>query len=116
MQDSTRLEDTLVRGYRQLALDTPQRPRDHVLRALDLILSSVFLLVSLPISLVIAAAVFATSGTPILYRGERVGRGGRVFTILKFRTLRRDAESRLGSGKGMAGMPGMDATPRKERP
>ena len=86
MPDSTRIEDTLVRGYRQLALDTPQRPRDHVLRALDLILSSVFLLVSLPISLVIAAAVFATSGTPIFYRGER--------------TLRRGAERRLGQYLG----------------
>jgi lipopolysaccharide/colanic/teichoic acid biosynthesis glycosyltransferase len=37
-----------------------------------------------------------TSGRPILYRGERVGRGGRVFTMLKFRTLKDDAEERLG--------------------
>src|SRR5206468_590181 len=36
------------------------------------------------------------SGRPLLYRGERVGRGGRVFTMLKFRTLRTDAETRLG--------------------
>jgi len=61
---------------------------------------SVFLLVSLPISLVIAAAVFATSGTPIFYRGERVGRGARVFTMYKFRTLRRGAERRLGQYLG----------------
>jgi lipopolysaccharide/colanic/teichoic acid biosynthesis glycosyltransferase len=94
--DSTRIEDTLVRGYRQLALETPERPRDVVLRGLDVILSSLFLLISLPISLVIAAAVLVTSGTPILYRGERVGRGARVFTMYKFRTLRRGAERRLG--------------------
>ncbi|MFZ0342005.1 MAG: sugar transferase [Gaiellaceae bacterium] len=100
MPESTRIEDTLVRGYRQLALDTPQRPRDHALRALDLILSSVFLLVSLPISLLIAAAVLVTSGTPVLYRGERVGRGARVFTMYKFRTLRRGAERRLGAYLG----------------
>jgi len=37
--DSTRIEDTLVRGYRQLALETPARPRDVVLRALDVLLS-----------------------------------------------------------------------------
>jgi lipopolysaccharide/colanic/teichoic acid biosynthesis glycosyltransferase len=98
--DSTRLEDTLVRGYRQLALETPARPRDVILRALDVLLSSLFLLVSLPISLVIAAAVLVTSGTPILYRGERVGRGARVFTMYKFRTLRRGAERRLGQYLG----------------
>ena len=100
MPESTRIEDTLVRGYRKLALDTPARPRDVVLRALDVLLSSVFLLLSLPISLAIAVLVLGTSGTPILYRGERVGRGARVFTMYKFRTLRRGAEPRLGAYLG----------------
>jgi lipopolysaccharide/colanic/teichoic acid biosynthesis glycosyltransferase len=67
-----------------------------VLRALDVVLSALFLLVALPGSLLIALLVLVTSGRPILYRGERVGRGGRIFTMLKFRTLRTDAESRLG--------------------
>ena len=98
--ETTRLEDTLVRGYRQLALETPARPRDTVLRALDILLSTVFLLVLLPISLAIGALVLVTSGTPVLYRGERVGRGGRVFTMYKFRTLRRGAELRLGQHLG----------------
>ena len=100
MPETTRLEDTLVRGYSQLALETPERPRDVVLRALDILLSSLFLLVSLPISLLIAVLVLATSGTPILYRGERVGRGGHMFTMYKFRTLRRGAEGRLGQYLG----------------
>ena len=100
MPDSTRIEDTLVRGYRQLALETPARPRDVVLRALDVLLSSLFLLLSLPVSLAIAGLVLVTSGTPILYRGERVGRGARVFTMYKFRTLRRGAELRLGAFLG----------------
>jgi len=94
--ETTRIEDTLVRGYRQLALETPARPRDVVLRALDVLLSSLFLFVSLPLWLLIGLVVLATSGTPILYRGERVGRGGHVFTMYKFRTLRRGAERRLG--------------------
>jgi len=98
--DSTRIEDTLVRGYRQLALETPARPRDVVLRALDVLLSSLFLLLSLPISLAIAVLLLVTSGTPVLYRGERVGRGARVFTMYKFRTLRRGAERRLGAYLG----------------
>jgi lipopolysaccharide/colanic/teichoic acid biosynthesis glycosyltransferase len=60
------------------------------------LLSALFLLFALPASLSIALLVLVTSGRPILYRGERVGRGGRIFTMLKFRTLRADAESRLG--------------------
>jgi lipopolysaccharide/colanic/teichoic acid biosynthesis glycosyltransferase len=98
--EPTRIEDTLVRGYRQLALETPERPRDVVLRVLDVLLSSLFLLISLPISVLIAVLVLVTSGTPILYRGERVGRGARVFTMYKFRTLRRGAERRLGQHLG----------------
>jgi len=92
----TRIEDTLVRGYRQLALATPGRRPDALLRGFDVVLSSVFVLVSLPLSLLIALLIVLTSGTPVLYRGERVGRGGRIFTMYKFRTLRRGAETRLG--------------------
>ncbi|HEY5058026.1 MAG TPA: sugar transferase [Gaiellaceae bacterium] len=91
-----RLEDALVNGYRRLALETPARPRDVLLRTLDVGFSAVFVICSLPLVLPIALTILATSGRPILYRGERVGRGGRVFTMLKFRTLRSDAEARLG--------------------
>jgi lipopolysaccharide/colanic/teichoic acid biosynthesis glycosyltransferase len=95
-EETTRLEDTLVRGYRRLALETPGRPRDALLRGLDVALSALLLLCALPLALAIALAILATSGRPVLYRGARVGRGGHVFTMLKFRTLRSDAESRLG--------------------
>lgn len=100
MPETTGLEDTLVRGYRQLALETPARPRDAVLRALDIVFSAFFLVISLPISLLLALLVAVTSGLPILYRGERVGRGGRVFMMFKFRTLKRGAEHRLGTHLG----------------
>jgi lipopolysaccharide/colanic/teichoic acid biosynthesis glycosyltransferase len=90
------IEDTFIRGYRQLALETPTRPRDSMLRLLDVLLSGLFLLLTLPVVLVLTLVLLATSGRPLLYRGERVGRGGRVFTMLKFRTLSRDAELRLG--------------------
>jgi len=95
-ETTPRLEDTLIRGYRQLAQASPKRGRDGVLRALDIVLSALFLLVALPLSALIALAVAATGGRPILYGGERVGRGGRVFTMFKFRTLKPDAETRLG--------------------
>jgi lipopolysaccharide/colanic/teichoic acid biosynthesis glycosyltransferase len=90
------IDDTFIRGYRQLALESPSRPRDRVLRALDLLLSALFLVVALPVGLLLALLLLATSGRPILYRGERVGRGGRIFTMFKFRTLKADAEQRLG--------------------
>jgi lipopolysaccharide/colanic/teichoic acid biosynthesis glycosyltransferase len=91
-----RAEDTFIRGYRQLALETPARRRDALLRTLDVMLSSLFLLCAVPLAAPLVLIVLATSGRPVFYRGARVGRGGRVFTMLKFRTLRSDAESRLG--------------------
>jgi lipopolysaccharide/colanic/teichoic acid biosynthesis glycosyltransferase len=90
------IEDTFIRGYRQLALETPARRRDVVLRSLDVALAALLLLCALPVVLPLCLVLLLTSGRPLLYRGERVGRGGRVFTMLKFRTLRADAETRLG--------------------
>jgi lipopolysaccharide/colanic/teichoic acid biosynthesis glycosyltransferase len=88
--------DTLTHRFSELTEASPARPRDAVLRTLDILLSAFFLLVSLPLSLPIAIAILATSGRPLFYRGERVGRGGRVFEMLKFRTLKPGAEDRLG--------------------
>jgi len=90
------LEDTLVSGFTRLARESPRRRIDVELRALDLLLSLGFGLVLVPVGAVIALVVLLTDGTPVLYRGERVGRHGHFFTMLKFRTLRRDAEQRLG--------------------
>jgi len=89
-------EDTLVRGYRELARGAQARPRDVLLRGLDVVLSALFLVVTLPLAAAIALILLATSGRPVFYRGERVGRGGHVFTMLKFRTLKPGAEQRLG--------------------
>ena len=90
------IEDTLVRGYRQLAQETPARPRDLLLRSLDVVLSALFLVCALPVAVPITLIILVSSGRPVFYRGERVGRGGHVFTMLKFRTLTADAETRLG--------------------
>ena len=93
---AVRLEDTLVSGYKRLAADAPHRRTDFELRALDFLFAAFFGLLLLPIGLAIALLVLTTSGQPILYRGRRVGRGGHFFTMLKFRTLKPDAEERLG--------------------
>jgi lipopolysaccharide/colanic/teichoic acid biosynthesis glycosyltransferase len=88
--------DSFIQRFSALTQASPRRERDIVLRTLDVTLSALFLLVSLPLTLPIALLLLLTSGPPLLYRGDRVGRGGRVFQMLKFRTLRRNAEERLG--------------------
>ncbi len=50
-----------------------------------------------PLALVIAIATKITSPGPVTYRGQRVGRGGKIFTIIKFRTLELNAEQKIGA-------------------
>src|SRR5436190_10368386 len=88
--------ESFVARFEALAGTSAKRFVDLELRGLDLLFALVFGLLLLPVALLIAGSVLVTSGLPVLYRGERVGRGGRLFTILKFRTLERDAEVRLG--------------------
>ena len=56
-------------------------------RAFDLILSTLFLLVTLPLLFLIALAIKVDSPGPVLFRGTRVGRNEVEFEILKFRTM-----------------------------
>jgi lipopolysaccharide/colanic/teichoic acid biosynthesis glycosyltransferase len=69
---------------------------DPALRALDLLISAAILAVLSPLLALTAVAILATSGRPVFYHGARVGRAGRLFYMYKFRTLRPDAEQRLG--------------------
>ena len=90
------LEDTLITSYKRLAQESAGRDKDLVLRILDVVFAGLLLLLTLPLTLPIAVGMAVTSGRPVLYRGERVGRGGHVFEMMKFRTLRPGAESRIG--------------------
>ncbi|MGH9371350.1 MAG: exopolysaccharide biosynthesis polyprenyl glycosylphosphotransferase, partial [Vicinamibacterales bacterium] len=47
---------------------------------------------SSPLMILTAAAIWLESGEPVLYRQERVGENGRTFTLFKFRSMRTDAE------------------------
>ncbi len=94
---------SLAERYSRLAQEMPDRRRvDFELRALDILFSTLFLIVALPIAILLGIGLALTSGRPIFYRGQRVGRGGRVFTMTKFRTLQPGAESRLGHHLGPA--------------
>ena len=61
-------------------------------RLLDLAGASLGLIVFALVTPFIAAAIWLDSGSPIFYRQRRVGRGGGLFTVVKFRTMRNDAE------------------------
>ncbi len=66
-------------------------------RGTDLSLGLILLLLAIPVMFVVALAVLVTSGRPVLYRQERMGLDGRTFTILKFRSMRVDAEEETGA-------------------
>jgi exopolysaccharide biosynthesis polyprenyl glycosylphosphotransferase len=65
-------------------------------RITDIVLSSIALALFSPVMLLAALAVYLESGAPVLFRQERVGRDGRVFEMLKFRSMRNGAEDESG--------------------
>src|SRR5919107_1747665 len=61
-------------------------------RTIDLLLSFALAVVSFPLMVLTAIAIWLESGGPVLYCQERVGENGRTFTLCKFRSMRTDAE------------------------
>lgn len=66
--------------------------RNAVKRLFDLTVSGALLLLTLPVMLLAALCIYLESGRPVLYRQRRVGRGGRIFTLYKLRSMKQDAE------------------------
>lgn len=66
-------------------------------RGLDILAGSVGIAIGMPLMVLIAAAVKATSRGPVFYHQQRVGLGGRLFTVHKFRSMRVDAEASTGA-------------------
>jgi exopolysaccharide production protein ExoY len=64
-------------------------------RALDFLASLVLLIVLFPVFFVLAALIISKDGMPVLFRHQRVGKDGKMFQVLKFRTMRNDAEKFL---------------------
>jgi lipopolysaccharide/colanic/teichoic acid biosynthesis glycosyltransferase len=84
------------------ALPLPERRgrRFGLKRGFDLCVGASMLVLALPLIAAIAALVSAADGGPAFYRQRRVGRGGRPFTLVKFRTMVVDAESMVDSVRG----------------
>lgn len=70
-------------------------------RFLDVVLSVAILAVGLPIWLLVAVLVKATSRGPVFFRQRRLGRHGKPFTIIKFRTMHPGAEMLNGPQRAM---------------
>jgi sugar transferase (PEP-CTERM system associated) len=66
--------------------------RTVVKRLFDIVFALIVIVVSAPVMLITAILVLLESGGPILYLQERVGLNGRLFNVIKFRSMRTDAE------------------------
>ena len=99
--DSNGAGGSLAEQYSVMASESfaPRRV-DIALRGLDLLIAGSALIVLSPLLGLLALATLITSGRPVLYRGARVGRAGRVFVMYKLRTLKPGAEQRLGNVYG----------------
>jgi lipopolysaccharide/colanic/teichoic acid biosynthesis glycosyltransferase len=62
--------------------------QDGIKRVLDVAVASMGLVVLSPLGAAVALVVASTMGRPVLFRQERPGRGGRLFRLVKFRTMR----------------------------
>lgn len=64
------------------------KPYDPLKRALDIVASLILLLLSLPIQAIVALLVAVNLGRPVLFRQVRPGKDGKLFTLLKFRSMK----------------------------
>jgi len=107
-------------GGLSLLVPQPVRPRNvHFLikYALDRVVAAVLLVLSLPLFLAAALAVRLTMGRPIFFRQTRVGRDGKPFEMLKFRSMRNPATDDsipfvLPEDLGPGGVEGVDRRTR----
>jgi sugar transferase (PEP-CTERM system associated) len=66
--------------------------RTVVKRFFDIACASILIVIAFPVMILTAILIIAEDGLPLLYRQERVGLNGRLFKVIKFRSMRRDAE------------------------
>ena len=97
-----KINDVIIKGAEPLhVFDSPMfLTREYCMtmeerfikRAIDIVFSLILIIVTSPFMLITAIAVKAYDGGPILYKQVRVTRGGKHFNIIKFRSMRVDAE------------------------
>ncbi len=65
-------------------------------RSTDILLSLLIILITSPLMLVLSVLIKVTSNGPVLYKQERMGLDGKIFSMLKFRTMKVQAEEETG--------------------
>jgi exopolysaccharide biosynthesis polyprenyl glycosylphosphotransferase len=96
MQGQVPMEDRLMDTFAKFKTQTVQFWRMILKRALDVSFSLAAIVITLPVMMLIAAAIKITSKGPIVYKQVRVGKKGKLFEIYKFRTMKIDAETSTG--------------------
>ena len=97
-----KISDIIISGSKQISLfDTPLRlikgrglslPQRFAKRTFDILLSLIAMILGIPIMIIIALAIKLEDHGPVFYKQKRVTRNGKVFEILKFRSMIVDAE------------------------
>jgi exopolysaccharide biosynthesis polyprenyl glycosylphosphotransferase len=92
-----RIHTRPVAGLPLIHVETPRFSggKTHTKRIFDIVATSAMLIILLPAMVAIAGAVRLGSPGPVLFRQHRIGKNGRPFHILKFRSMVPDAEARL---------------------
>jgi exopolysaccharide biosynthesis polyprenyl glycosylphosphotransferase len=92
-----RLHMRPVAGLPLIHVETPRFSKGQAFakRALDLVATTLGVIVLSPVLALLALLVARTSPGPVLFRQTRIGRGGREFQMLKFRSMVQDAEELL---------------------
>jgi exopolysaccharide biosynthesis polyprenyl glycosylphosphotransferase len=94
--DPVRMQLQTIDGRSVIYVDRVIRDgwRSRAKRIYDVLLSALMLVLATPILVVSAVLIKLTSKGPVLFRQERVGQHGRIFKIVKLRTMEVDAEAR----------------------
>lgn len=88
------LSNVPLLGFRALPLDDPWNR--VVKRSFDLAVTLILLTLTAPFWIILAILIKMDDGGPVLYKQERMGRDMKVFDVLKFRTMRVNAEKESG--------------------
>ena len=92
---SIRLSDRFIQRASEVPLSTQTGFAYLAKRMIDVLGSTAALVLCAPLIVIISLLIRLDSRGPILFRQERIGKGGKRFTVLKFRSMSADAEARF---------------------